>query len=185
MLHDVDASLEVLLRTQVPLPERDVDVSFHAPDRTWAAGLSRPTVDLFLWDVSRSAEEAAAGRQVVRGGQGWSRSMPDARVRVRYLVTAWTADVRDEHQLLAAVLVCLLRNRELPADAVVGALGATGPLPVLRVGRSDDENRADLWRSLGGELKPAIELVVTASVDTSLSVPVPAPPRGVDVRRAQ
>ncbi len=37
MLESVDESLEALLRATVPLSATDIDVSFEAPDRTWAA----------------------------------------------------------------------------------------------------------------------------------------------------
>ena len=51
MLHLLDESMEAFLRAEVPLSVRDVDVVFEAPDGDWAAGVSRPTVNLYLWDV--------------------------------------------------------------------------------------------------------------------------------------
>jgi hypothetical protein len=184
VLHDLDASLEALLRGDVPLPAADVDVSFHAPDRTWASTVTRPTVDLFLFDVARSAEESTSGRHVRQEDGNYSRLNAMARVRLRYLVTAWTTEVRDEHQLLAGVLASLLRTREVPPEYARGAVARVAPLPLLHVGAGDQDQRAELWRSVNGELKPAIELIVTAPVDTTLPVPLPAPPAGVAVRRA-
>lgn len=35
MLHLLDESLEHFLRTAVPLPPKEIDVSFEAPDRDW------------------------------------------------------------------------------------------------------------------------------------------------------
>ena len=52
----VDAALESLLRATLPLPAEVGDVSFDAPDRSWGASLSRITVNLFLFDVSRSPQ---------------------------------------------------------------------------------------------------------------------------------
>lgn len=46
MLHLLDASLETFLRLTVPLPEREIDISFEAPDRDWGARVTRPTVDV-------------------------------------------------------------------------------------------------------------------------------------------
>lgn len=184
MLHDVDAALEALLRNEVPLPASDVDLSFDAPDRQWSAALARPTVNVFLYDVARSPQLAASGRQVVHSADAWSRAYPGDGVRLRYLVTGWTAEARDEHQLLAAVMVCLLRQRELPEQYALGSLAGQRPLPAISVGSADDAHRADLWRSLDGELKPALDVSVTAPVDTGIAVPVPRPPTAVDVRHA-
>ena len=39
-----------------------VDVSFKAPDRTWSAGVNRPTLNLFLYDVHKDARFSTSGR---------------------------------------------------------------------------------------------------------------------------
>ena len=40
MLHLLDETLEAFLRDVVPLPARDVDIAFDAPDGEWSASLS-------------------------------------------------------------------------------------------------------------------------------------------------
>ena len=50
MLHLLDETLEAFLRAEVPLPARQVDVSFAAPDSEWGAAVTKPTVNLFLWE---------------------------------------------------------------------------------------------------------------------------------------
>ena len=65
MLHLLDESLEAFLRATVPLPRREVDVAFAAPDRDWAARVSRPTVNLYLWDVRRKEIGRASCRERV------------------------------------------------------------------------------------------------------------------------
>ena len=68
MFHLLDESLEDFLRTTVPLPAREIDVSFDAPDKDWAAKVSRPTINLYLWDVRRNVDIDALppGRTVLQ-----------------------------------------------------------------------------------------------------------------------
>jgi hypothetical protein len=167
VLHVLDGSLEAFLRAAVPLPAQDVDIAFDAPDRDWAAGLTRPTVDLFLWDVRRNASDAEGGLELHAVGEGRPpvRRPPLPRLDCRYLVTAWTSEVKDEHSLLGAVLHTLLVTAELDADFLQGSYAQVRPLPTLTVARSDGKDTADFWSALGGQLKPGLDLVVTATVD--------------------
>ena len=167
MLHVLDGSLEAFLRAAVPLPTKDVDIAFEAPDRDWAAGLTRPTVDLFLWDVRRNASDAEGGLELHAVGEGKPpvRRPPLPRLDCRYLVTAWTSEVKDEHSLLGSVLQTLLLTAELGPDYLQGSYAQVRPLPSLTVARSDGKDVADFWSALGGQLKPGLDLVVTATVD--------------------
>ena len=90
MLHLLDETLEAFLRAEVPLP-RHVDVAFDAPDGEWSAALSsRPTVDLYLWDVRRNTQRATTeSRWSRRTAAGVPPPLP--RVDCRYLVTAGPA----------------------------------------------------------------------------------------------
>ena len=63
MLDLIDATLEAFFRATVPLSAQDVDVSFEPPDREWSAKLTRPTVNVFLWDIRRSTDRGQAGRR--------------------------------------------------------------------------------------------------------------------------
>jgi hypothetical protein len=168
MLHVLDESLEAFLRAVVPLPERDVDVSFEAPDRDWGAGLNRPTVNLFLWDVRRNLAEQDAGLQRHEAENGHRlKRFPLPRMDCRYLVTAWTSEVRDEHSLLGSVLRSLLLAPMLGEEYLHPPFAGLRPLPTMSVGMPDGKDTADFWSALGGQLKPGLDLVVTATVDAT------------------
>jgi hypothetical protein len=96
-----------------------------------------------------------------------------------YLVTAWTQRPEDEHQLLAALLRCFLRHDAMPDDLVAGSLADTGLEVPITVGLPPPEDRAfaDVWSALGGELKPSLDVVVIAPVDTGLVYPAAPRPR--------
>lgn len=171
MMQALDDCLELFLRAQVPLGVRDIDVSFQPPDRTWSAGLNRPTVNLFLYDVRRSAERAQAGREAseVDGRTQWRRPAP--RVEFRYLVSAWANDIRDEHQLLGGVLRSLLSVRELPADYLGAELTGLAMTPTVEVASSGSARFGDPNRLLDGQLKASLDLMVTAPVGGPPGVP--------------
>ncbi len=176
MLHLLDESLEAFLRAAVPLPKREVDVAFDAPDRDWAARVSRPTVNLYLWDVRRNFEERDGGLESVAGPDGRPRLRPPLpRVDCRYLVTAWTSEVQDEHSLLGHTLAALLLHSTLEQRYLQGAIAQVVPPPTLEVAGPEGRDNSDFWSALGGQLKPGLDLVVTATVDAAMLVAVGPP----------
>ncbi|HYN97978.1 MAG TPA: DUF4255 domain-containing protein [Pilimelia sp.] len=176
MLHLLDESLEAYLRAIVPLPQRDVDVVFEAPDGDWAAGVSRPTVDLYLWDIRPNVSEREYGEEIVAKPDGRRvRRDPLPRVDCRYLVTAWTTEVRDEHSLLGNVLTALLLHPIVAAEHLQGPFADVRPLPRVTLRSGDGTENSDFWSALGGQLKPGLDIVVTATIDAALTV-VTGPP---------
>ena len=171
MLHLLDESLEAFLRAAVPLPKREIDISFDAPDRDWSARVSRPTVNLYLWDVRRNLDQREGGVEVVydEGGRP-QRRPPLPRVDCRYLVTAWTSEVRDEHSLLGVTLAALLLHPTIEPRYLQGPYAGVIPVPSLEVAASDGRDNSDFWSALGGQLKPGLDLIVTATVDAKLLV---------------
>ena len=97
-----------MLRKQTGIDRADLDIVFETPDGEWGARVTKPTVNLFLWDIRRSSEESRAGRErvAVDGQERWRQSLP--RVEFQYLLTAWTTEVADEHDLLGRCLVAIL-----------------------------------------------------------------------------
>ena len=184
MLHLLDESLETFLRAAVPLSARDVDVVFDAPDGDWAAGISRPTVDLYLWDVRPNTTEREYGEELISRENGkLYRRDPLPRVDCRYLVTAWTTEVRDEHSLLGSVLSALLLHPVIDVEHLQGVFAEVRPLPRIRLQTGDGSENSDFWSALGGQLKPGLDLVVTATVDAA-AMAVAGPPTETLVVRA-
>jgi hypothetical protein len=176
MFHLLDESLEEFLRTAVPLSPREIDISFAAPDKDWAAKVSRPTINLYLWDVRRNLVDGELGVVEVRDADGRrSRRPPLPRVDCRYLVTAWTSDVRDEHSLLGAALVALLRHSELERQYLRGAYQDIETVPSIEIGAGDGRDNSDFWSALGGQFKPGLDVKVTATVDATLLTPAGPP----------
>ena len=51
MINDVDETLKQLLIKKVTLDPAEVDISFDMPDREWSASISKPTVNIYLYDI--------------------------------------------------------------------------------------------------------------------------------------
>lgn len=168
MISDVDDALVALIKRDA-LNGTDVDVLFDAPTKDWAARRNSPTLDLYLYDIREEAKLRAYGTVDVKGDNGLTsgRKSPPRYFKLSYLVTAWTQRPEDEHRLLSATLLCLLRNRVLPGDLVGGVVADQG-LPVqLLVAQPppDERSISEVWTALGGELKPSLDIACIVPVD--------------------
>lgn len=165
MIHEVDEVLKGLLSGGA-LAGSDIDMSFEAPTRDWAARRNSPAVNAYLYDIREDVGRRERGAVSVRGERGrvLRRRQPPRWFRLSYLVTAWTKRPEDEHRLLSAVLATLLPRELLPPEELPGALGALGLTVPLSVAGTQTESRslAEIWSALGGELKPSLDVVVTA-----------------------
>ncbi|WUH92731.1 DUF4255 domain-containing protein [Streptomyces sp. NBC_00433] len=166
MIHEVDDSLRELVRAALGTPE--IEVVFDAPTRDWAARRNAPTVNLYLYDIREDLRRRSRGRRNVYDEQGAvvSRTLPPRYFTLSYLISAWTQRPEDEHRLLSSLLHCFLRHDALPAAGLGPELSASGlPVPVtVALPPPEDRAFADVWAALGGELKPSLDLVVSAPV---------------------
>ncbi|MCU1693398.1 MAG: hypothetical protein JWM64_2489, partial [Frankiales bacterium] len=179
MITLVDEALRALVRTEV-LEGSEVDVVLDAPTKEWAARRNAPTVNLYLYDIREDVRRRELGwiEELGPGGEVVSRRPAPRWFKLSYLVTAWTQRPEDEHRLLASLLRCFLRHDAFPDELVVGALAQTGLEVPVTVGLPPPEDRAfaDVWSALGGELKPSLDVVVRAPVDTGVVYPAARAP---------
>lgn len=185
MINEVDEALHGLL-TEVVLAATGTEVVFEPPRKDWAARRSAPTVDLFLYDIREDTTHRQTGRIEQTDGEGVVTKVwePPRWYRLSYLVTGWTRLPQDEHRLLSALLAGLVGEPLLPASRLTGSLAELG-LPVrLDIALPPVESRslADLWNALGGELKPSLDLVVTAPLAIPGTVAAPPVRDPVEVR---
>lgn len=165
MIHEVDAGIRALIRRDA-VNGGDVEVAFDAPTREWASKRTVPTVDVYLFDIREDIRRRRVEPERVRDDDGVviGRRRPPRRYRLSYLVTAWTQRPEDEHRLLSSVLHAFLPHEELPRDLLDGAL-AEEPQPIyLTIGLPPPPERSigEIWSAMGGELKPSLELVLSA-----------------------
>jgi hypothetical protein len=183
VIHEVDSALRALIERDAGI--LDVELVFDAPTRDWAGRRTGPTIDIYLYDIRedlRRRERGVLNEYNEDQTRIIGRHLPPRHFKLSYLVTAWTQRPEDEHRLLSALLATFLRFEALPAELLDGPL-AELQLPVpLTVGLPPPEDRgfADVWSALGGELKPSIDVVVSAPINTgqrfAVGPPVTEPP---------
>jgi hypothetical protein len=183
VIHEVDVALRSLIEREATAGT-EVEVVFDAPTKDWAGRRNAPTIDVYLYDIREDLRRRERGlineyddRDRVR-----ARHLPPRHFKLSYLVTAWTQRPEDEHRLLSALLSCFLRHDAIPDEFLTGPLAELAlPVPVtVALPPPEDRSFADVWSALGGELKPSLDLVVSAPTDTGQQYvagpPVERPP---------
>jgi hypothetical protein len=178
MIHEVDEALRALVRRDA-LNGSDVEVVFDAPTKDWAGRRNTPTLDVYLYDIREDMKRRHVGMVEDRDDTGTvvGRRPPPRQFKLSYLITAWTNRPEDEHRLLSSALGCFIRYDTLPDDVLTGSLADVG-IPVsmyVALPPPEDRQISDVWSALGGELKPSLDLVVVAPVDTARALPFGPP----------
>jgi hypothetical protein len=183
MLEYLDETLKKLLVEGIPLDTSEVDVVFDAPTSEWKSGLSRPTINCYLyhvvenhelrrtdWEVNRVAQIEQNGRHAA------TRHRIPFRIDFSYMITTWANEVEDEHRLLWRCLAALIRYQKIPHEMLQGDLPATQDWPVpIKVAQPDAvfKNPADFWTGMEVYVKPGINVVITLALDPQLFIDIP------------
>jgi hypothetical protein len=164
MIDDLDDALRELLVRELPIRDNEVDVTFDQPRREWAARLSRPSLNLYLYDLRENLRlrRESTQREIERRPDSVVTMRRATRMDLYYLVTAWATAPEDEHRLLARALMSFLRTPELPDGLLPeGLLDQPNPIP-LKVAQPETLDKpSDLWSVLDNQQRPGLVLVVT------------------------
>ncbi len=165
VISEVDEALTALLRREA-IVDSAIEIVLDAPTKEWSSRRNAPTLNVYLYDIREDVRRRERGAIAVRDDRGvvLKRRQPPRWFRLSYLVTAWTKRPQDEHRLLSAVLATLLPREVLPPSELTGSLaelGLTIPLTVAGL-HTEARSLADIWSALGGELKPSLDVVITA-----------------------
>jgi len=174
MIHDVDDTLKELLLQKVPLDPAAIDIRFEMPNKEWAVGVSRPTVNLYLYDVRENHELRSAERSVVRNGASAVLARAPVRIDLAYLVTVWTSDIADEHQLLGRLLATLLRFPLLPPEVLKGSVQTQPQPPQAWIAQPERmPSPWEFWGHMDHGMKAGLNVVLTTSLDTQATETFP------------
>jgi hypothetical protein len=176
VLSALDGSLRDFLRAEVPLRAEDVDIDFGAPTKEWSSRLTRSTVNLFLFDIRRSTNRAVTGNATRERNGGHQRVFRVPMIKVRYLVTVWTAEPADEHRVLGDLLRLVAVSGEVPERYLGGELAELGNPAELSLGADDGQRGPDLWGPLGVSPRASLELAVVLPAREPVVREVAAPP---------
>jgi hypothetical protein len=166
---DLDQALRELLIRELPITNDEVDIEFDRPKREWSARLSRPTLNLFLYNIheNQKLRQAQPMWETVRNPDGTvTQRRKPVRVDLHYMVTVWAAEPEDEHRLLARVMLAFFRTPKLPEDLLPESLRhQQRPIELMAAQPNALQNPVDIWTVLDNEMGPAIDLTVTMALD--------------------
>lgn len=179
MIADLDETLRQLLIAEIPINNGEVEIKFDLPKREWSSRVSKPTVNLFLYDVRENNvlrqhqwEQMSNGRPI--DNLAHLKRTP-FRVDCFYMLTAWANDPEDEHHLLTRAMLALFRFPTLPEDRLVGALShPTFEIQARLASHDRLTNPAEVWSALDNEMRPSVPYVVTLALDpwTEITGPI-------------
>lgn len=185
MLNDLDETIRQVLIKKGGLDLADVAIDFDIPNREWSGGVSKPTLNCYLFDIHERRLLREDGWRVEgRGGRAAARRPPPLYFELNYLITAWTRgnSVETEHHLLWTVLQTLVRypllkesksgqaddlSDEPLHDCLAGELRRyPWPIPAT-VAQLEGvlKSPGEFWTALENQIKPSLSYVVTLAVD--------------------
>jgi hypothetical protein len=175
MITDLDEILKQLLIKKAELDPSEVEIAFDIPNREWSASISKPTVNLYLYDIRENRNLRNNEWFTERNGDQATRKKKASRFDLSYLVTVWTNNVEDQHRLLWRVLATLFRYPTIPQELLTGELAAQNYPVITSTAQSEGlfANPADFWSALNNEIKPSINLVVTMPLDLEMGFTAP------------
>lgn len=173
MLEDLDETIRQLLVAEMPIKNGDVDIKFHQPKREWSSRLTRPTINLFMYDLRENvALRRHQWENIGHNGNG-SAAQHVARMKrtpfrldCHYMLTVWATEPEDEHQLLSSAMLALFRCPTLTKERLVGSLQNQPYEIQARLAAHDKlTNPAEVWGALDNEIRPSISYIVTVAFD--------------------
>jgi hypothetical protein len=167
MISDLDESIRKILVEAGGFKPNEVDVSFDIPNREWSTGISRPTLNCYLFDIRENRDLRQHGMENMgKNGQVAFRQRPSSYFDLTYLVTAWTREVEDEHRLLWYALQTLMRFDRIPIEYLQGTL-LESEMPIYaRTAMPEGvlKSPGEFWTALENQIKPSVSYVVTLAL---------------------
>jgi hypothetical protein len=172
MISELDEIIKQLLIKNGKLDHGEVDIKFETPDREWSASLSKPTINLYLYDIRENHELRGTEWIIENHADNTATKRKNARrINLSYLVTVWTNNIEDQHSLLWRVLATLIRYPVLPREYLIGQLARQEYAVITHAAQPDGlfNNPADFWAALDNEIKPSFNYIVTLPLDPEIA----------------
>ena len=176
MIADLDETIRQLLIRDIPIKHGEIDVKFDQPKREWSARLSKPTINLYLYDMRENHLLRKNQMERLRHtGRKVTEQRSPVRLECTYMMTAWAAEPEDEHRLMGRALQALFRHPYLNADVLHGKLKRQRFKIPAQLARHDKlTNPAELWSALDNELRPSISFILTLALNPFEEITGPA-----------
>lgn len=175
MIPEIDRALVTLLSTQT-YSDEPVRVDIDSPSKDWAARRTGPVLNLFLNDVREDTTRRTANYLELKNDDGMviARRPQERTFMFTYALSGWTSRPEDDHALLGAALLTLLRYEYIPEEfcsGILAELATRGRPAILKVGGQLFSERlaTELWSAIGGEYRPTIAITVYVEIPAGLA----------------
>jgi hypothetical protein len=167
MFNDIDDTLREFLNGEIPISKSEIEISFDRPTRDWSGRLSRPTLNLFLFDIRERKDLRDDLPIVSRNDNGMAvKQIPPRRIDLSYLVTVWIKETEDEHRILARVMACFYKYTKIDLKYAQGDLkSSTYPVLCRLVPPEEATNTVDLWSVLDNDFHAPLIWAITSPLD--------------------
>ena len=177
MIDELDEVLRQLLIRELPVKNSEVDISFHQPSREWSARISKPTLNLYLYDLRENTKlrlrNPAYEVERTATGTMLQKRMP-VRLDVYYMLTAWATEPEDEHRLLSRAIMALTRYASLPAELLPESFSdQPASIPLLIAQHEILDKAVDMWGALDNEMRPSIGCLLTIALNPYKAIETP------------
>lgn len=176
MIDDLNEGIRELLKQEIPIKNGEVEISFDQPKREWSSRLSRPTINLFLYEMQENTklrQQPGWGVNSRQNGMATLGRQP-MRLDLRYMITAWATESEDEYRLLGRTIMALSRYGNLPKKYLPELLqDQPFDIPIEVAQPTNMQNATDIWSVLDNEIRPAISCNITLAVTPYLPVETP------------
>jgi hypothetical protein len=174
VLTEFHDSLRTLVYDRGNIAADDVDVAFEAPLKAWVGARTRPTLSFFLFDIRENTDLRQTSPETLRANGRGVHRVPPRRFDLRYLVSALTTVIEDEHLLIWRTLGTLMKHPTIPPELLPESIRAFG-LPVTGkvAGPEDAPRPLDVWSALENPPRPSLIYVVTVPLDLELETSAP------------
>jgi hypothetical protein len=176
MIADLDETLRQLIKEELPIKNNEIEISFEQPKRENSVRWTKPTINLYLYDLRENNVLRQHQWDRLPGGNGSDHLAHLKRTPMRvdcfYMLTTWASDPGDEHRLLTRTLLALFRFPLLPEDRLVGSV-RNPPFDIQARLASHDKltNPAEVWSSLDKEITGPIVRTRTLRSGQAASLP--------------
>ncbi len=174
MLDDLDRTLRDLLIEEMPLVVERIepdgfDIEFDVPNREFTSRLTRPTLNLYLFNIQENRERGRGPWTMERSNGAGTTSRPPVRLDCSYMATAWSNEIEDEHRLLTGAARVFFRNPFLTEEMLQGSIPTDLEIRTEVAQPAAMKDVIDLWSVLDNDLKPSIRITVTVPLELGMS----------------
>ena len=177
MIDDLDKTIKKLLEEKYLIPKEligAIDILFSRPDKEWEQKVTKPTINLFLYNIQENLQLRSNERYLARNGVTGTETYAATRIDFNYLISVWSkaeateveTEVEEEHSILGNVLTTLLTYPRLPQEVLIGAIAEQSEPPRAWIAQPEDTPKTwEFWGDERWSLKASIGYRVTLHIE--------------------